>query len=615
MPPRKKKPPAASPAFAALSRSAATESTLSDIGAKPLSTTISQRELLLLDRAYLEELAAFGLESFWGFVTEVLFPDTWHLHYTEALHLELANAVQNRTYGSRQAFLLPRGHRKSYLLTIAYDAWLIARDPNIRILLVGARKETVGPFARLVRAIFEPGDPRFATFQRTYPHLVLQGRQSLRQTFQFTVPGRTAAYADPTFRATYIGVTGAGWRCDLLQLDDAIERRNVTSPEMSVSTGRKIRDLFPLVDKTGRYNWIDIRGTRWAYHDPYGPLIGEQHEDVNALLHDDEKLPPFDSYVRHALEDPNRLCEVCPPHIIAAHPHGHPDIEHGEPIAAPIWTKEMLTSEYDSFMTDPSLGESEFWHQYMNVCLAPSMQAIQPEWIRAIDRPNWPSAKRRVITIDAADKDHQRLGMGDYTCILFGEYDDEGRLLLTHGLRSNRWTRDDAIRQVMSYCRATSWWPHVFVKEKTTNDPSFTDWTRAFEGQTYYPHMVSATRPTNVAKYDWCVSAYQAPFQRGEILFGSAFPPDLLNRMRHEVVNLGQIKNDDAADALALFFYPGVRLAAPTSNPNRSAQWTPPPLCLYDHTPAPTTPFSISPVTNTVGPFSFTVPLGPEDSE
>jgi len=612
MSPRKRRRPTTDPAAIAITNAAATDSTLSEIGVKPMARAIAERELAMLDSALNEELAAWGRESFWGFVTDILFPDTWQQHYTEALHLELADALQNREYGSRKAFFLPRGSRKSYLLTIAYSAWLIIRDPNIRILLVGARKETVGPFNRLLRSIFEPDTPGFERFRACYPEFILQGRRSLSQTFQFTVPNRTVAYADPTVRATYIGVTGAGWRCDVLILDDAIERRNVTSPEMSVVTGRKIRDLFPLVDKTGRYNWIDLRGTRWAYHDPYGPIIGEYHDDVVALMRDDEKLPPFDTVVRHALEDPNRLCEVCPEHIVKAHPHGHPDLDAGEPIAAPVWTKEMILSEYDTYMTDPALGESEFWHQYMNVCLAPDLQAIKPEWIRSIDRPNWPAPKRRILALDAADKDNQRLGMGDYTCLLFGEFDDEGRLLITHGFRSNRWTRDEAIRTAISHCRATDWWPHIFVKEKATNDPSFTDWERAFTSQSRYPHIVPATRPTNVKKYDWCVSAYQAPFERGEILFGSAFPPDLLTRLRHEVINLGQIKNDDMADALALFFYPGVRLAATAPNPAQTAPWSPPPLCLYDYTPAPTTPFTFAPTTNKVGPFSFTV-TPPED--
>jgi hypothetical protein len=548
------------------------------------------REKQLLETTIVEEKRALAKENFWYFLTEVLFPHIWRDHYTDTLHLELCNELQNLQWGEEFWAFLRRKARKSYIINLADSWWRIVKDPNIRILMVGAREETVKPFARVMRSAFVKGAPGFEEFQRVFPDFVFPDSGShLRQAFQFTVPPRNKVLADPTLRATYLGVAGAGWRCDVLKYDDAVERRNVSHPEMSMKTLMQMMDLYPLLDDTGNYNMTMGAGTRWAYHDPYGYILGEvegEESNEDALRRLETKKMKV--MVRHALEDPERMCEHCPPHIVKAYPHHHPTMEpNGIPCDFPIHDYQSVMDDYDRYSKSPSLGESLFWHQLMNVCLSPKDQKIQKEWFITAPFPYWPVQKRRVLSIDSADKDLQKEGLGDWMVAIFGEFDDYGRLLLAWGLRSNKWTRKEFQKKVLAWCKLTDWWPNLVVKEKFGDGAGafLTDLGGMFMEHGHPVHLKVVTRGTrqgNVTKkLDWIIDNVQAPLEGAEVVFGRDFPPEIRRQAEHELTQLGMTKNDDVADTLAMFFIDGVRLKAHQRHAERPTQLQPPSLDLY----------------------------------
>jgi hypothetical protein len=541
-----------------------------------------------LAQAIKEEQRDLGRQSFWYFLTEILFPKVWQDHYTDTFHRDLCIDLQGLRQGEDLWAIVPRAHRKSFIITIAHSLWLIIKDPNIRILLVGAREETVKPFARMVINAFVAGTPGFEKFQEVYDDFVIHKRgRNVLQSFQFTHPNRTISLPDPTFRAAYLGVTGAGWRCDVLKFDDAIERRNVTSPEMSAKTMTQMLDLTPLIDVGSPYRNLIGVGTRWAYHDPYGRFIGEDFEQTGAF--DDviariREKGTTKVIVRHGLEDPHRMCEVCPKHVVEMCPHGHPSMEEdAEPIAFPVHTRETIMKEFERYLADPNLGESLFYHQWMNVCLAPSDQKLKAEWFQKVRETHFPSPRRRVIVLDDASKDYQSEGIGDYSVALFGEFDDEGRLMVLDGIRSNRWTKDQFIRQIISWCDRANWWPNIIAKEKVSVDSFLSDLKRQFQEYARPFHDKAITRPPHVKKFDWIVAALQGPFERCEVIFGGNCKPEIFERARHEGTTLAQSTHDDVIDALALFFAPEVRhVAAPRiASQTGLDNWRPPDMSLY----------------------------------
>lgn len=533
-----------------------------------------EREKRVLEAALFEEERALGRESFWYFITEIMYPEVWRNHYTLDFHKPIVDELQNLEQGQDIWLFLQREARKTYISNILHNIWLIIRDPNIRLLLVGAREETVKPFARLIMSAFRLGTPGFEKFQKLYPEFIVDGRgTTLRQAYQFTVPNRTATLADPTFRAAYLGVTGAGWRCDVLNFDDPIERRNVFTPEGSAKALGQMLDLLPLVDSTSAYQNIKGAGTRWAYHDPYGKLLGDSEESSDEA----EAMEKFKSrkakvIIRHAFEDLGRLCEHCPPHVTAQWPHGHPvspeTDENGVATCFPIHTRESLIDKLNKYRTNPTQGEALWFHQYQNVCMAPASQKFKSEWFDlVIDKPSWPVSKKAVIAIDSADKDFQKKGLGDWMVALMGDFDDYGRLCLRYGLRSNRWTRDEFLRHILAWCQGTNWWPRVVVKEKFGEDNFLTDVGNYFKNVFRPVHCHATTRPayqgTLIKKFDWIVETLQGPMERGEVIFGNSFPRELRERAKYEGTSLGQTSHEDVIDTISLFFATGIRPTVP----------------------------------------------------
>jgi hypothetical protein len=555
-----------------------------------------EREQSVLSRTLIEEERQLGRDSFWYFLTEILFPDIWKKHYTETLHKQMCDELQNLGWGEEFWAFLPRKRRKSYVITLAHGWWRIIRDPNIRILLVGAREETVKPFARVMRAAFIPGSPGFEKFQQLYSDFLFQDSNThLRQAFQFTVPCRNKILADPTFRAAYLGVAGAGWRCDLCAFDDPVERRNVAHAEMSMKALMQIMDLYPLLDDTGPYNMTTGAATRWAFHDPFGYILG----DVEGAEGNEDTLERLRNrrmkvMVRHALEDPNRSCEHCSPAIVAAYPHNHPTMQpDGISCDFPIHDWQSVQDDYQKYSKNPNLGESMFWHQLMNVCLSPKDQKFQKEWFPVADMVYWPLPKRRVVAIDSADKDFQKEGIGDWMVALFGEFDDYGRLLLVHGLRSNQWTRKEFQNRITAWCKASAWIPNIAVKEKFGDGQGsfLTDLERKFQEVGIYCHMMVASRGSSGGgsggggqtpkKLDWIVDCLQSPMEGYEVAFGRSFPEEIRKQAINELTQLGMTRYDDVADTMALFYVEGVRLMAAPKHGQTHVGWRPPSLDLY----------------------------------
>jgi hypothetical protein len=567
-----------------------------------------EREAALLSATLMEERRELFKASFWNAI-QMIYPDTWMDHYSEEFHQPICDEIQNIRRGEDLWLILFREARKSFLLTILRTIWRIVKDPNIRILLIGAREETVKPFARLILSAFVPGTPGFEGFQALFPdYLLAEKGRHLRQAFQFTHPLRTKTYADPTFRAAYLGVTGAGWRCDEMVFDDCIERRNVSTPEQASKAMRNMLDLFPLLDLNSPYRNILGAGTRWSYLDPYGRIIGEGSTEEMSI--EDAKEALLDRkikvMIRHALEVPGSTCSQCPTHVVAAYPHGEfaMDDEKAVPPSFPVHTRDMILGRFEEYKLDPDKGESLFYHQYGNICLSPRDQKFQREWFRTATYPCFQVNKRRVLAIDSADKDFALETGGDYMVALFGEFDDYGRLLLNYGLRSNAWTRKIFLNHIITWCKSTGWWPNIVVKEKVGEGGQYlTDIGKAFAEYQQTPRLKPVTRAgagQNVAKkMDHIVEALQAPLENGEIVFGSHFPPEILHRALEEGIKLGQVRHDDVVDTLSLFMAKGVRLEAVPQHGDAPEIPQPPELGLYDPDAQPGVVFDPGPLSPT----------------
>jgi hypothetical protein len=163
--------------------------------------------LEFMDEELRVQARELGLADLWFFATEVLWPDTSATHYHAPLHLPVCEWVGTDKKGARKLLLMPRGHRKTYLVTIAHAVWRVVRDKNVRIILVSALDDTAQHFCQMVKRQFQYNEH----FLSVFPEFRVKRDQQFGRTYDFTHPLRDAHnLIDPTFRSFYLGAPVAG---------------------------------------------------------------------------------------------------------------------------------------------------------------------------------------------------------------------------------------------------------------------------------------------------------------------------------------------------------------------------------------------------------------------
>lgn len=174
--------------------------------------------------------------------------------------------IRWRHYANRNRILIlaPRDHGKSF----TFAQWLplesIARNPNIRILLVRKTLDNAEKTLGNIKLILEENQDFRSVFgDLTGP------RWTQRQIYC----KRTANLIDPTIEAVGCGGSVTGNRADLIICDDIVD------PETSQTDGqrKKIREWFhgTLLELLEPHGRVVVIGTRKHFHDLYGHLIEE----------------------------------------------------------------------------------------------------------------------------------------------------------------------------------------------------------------------------------------------------------------------------------------------------------------------------------------------------
>lgn len=205
-------------------------------------------------------------ENLWFLINKVLFNTKVkgvditeaEYHYQEDLHQPLCDEVTIKAPpGCRKLFLLPRKHRKSYIVNVSLAVYLILNDPNIRILIVSAVDSNARRFLGIIKRIFQYNEG----IKKYFPEYHVPSDRKFGTTYEFVHPLRTLHHlGDPTVRATYLGSPMASGRCDVLIADDPIEKRHVTTTEQADKAIANFNDLIPIVDDTPQYNKIFVIG-------------------------------------------------------------------------------------------------------------------------------------------------------------------------------------------------------------------------------------------------------------------------------------------------------------------------------------------------------------------
>lgn len=199
-------------------------------------------------------------EDFNLFVQEVL-------GFDNAPHqVEWCRTLGNEMY-RKLVVAAPRGHSKTTTFSVNYPLWEIARNPNIRILLVSNADTQSQSFLREIKGRIER-DQEFVDFAGQ-----LKPDRPEKWTDKEIILKRTRTdIKDATISTVSVEGTILAKRADLIICDDLLNFENTRTPEQR----QKIHDwlalvLLPVLEpKTGR---LVVAGTVWQVGDLMEELL------------------------------------------------------------------------------------------------------------------------------------------------------------------------------------------------------------------------------------------------------------------------------------------------------------------------------------------------------
>lgn len=190
------------------------------------------------------------------------------------LHGDLCNwMVRNQQHRFKEV-LLPRGHFKSTIETIAHPiqialpgnylpTWPECLGPNVRILIAHETLEMSSKFLVSITAHFLSNPVLMGLFPECIP---IRTKQKINQS-ELELP-HSEIWNEPTFLAKGVGAKAQGIHCNYLKLDDLIgDKARDSKIEMLAA-----KDWFDGVKSffsTFAKDKLDLIGTRYGFEDLY----------------------------------------------------------------------------------------------------------------------------------------------------------------------------------------------------------------------------------------------------------------------------------------------------------------------------------------------------------
>jgi hypothetical protein len=183
----------------------------------------------------------------------------------ERVHLPMCRfVVQTRKPGGRRMMLMPRGHFKTTIWTIADSIQEVCLDPNIRILIVADTGTNASRFMREIQLHFE----RNELFRRIFSDIIPPNfNKALWNQYEMEVV-RKSISRDPTIDA--IGALGGSEsrHYHMIKADDLVTEKCIRSDVEMDKVTKWTSGLEPLLTNI-REDRIDFIGSRKKKGDTY----------------------------------------------------------------------------------------------------------------------------------------------------------------------------------------------------------------------------------------------------------------------------------------------------------------------------------------------------------
>jgi len=174
--------------------------------------------------------------------------------------------------GHRNRLLInvPPEHAKSTVLTVNYATYMIAMNPNIRIVIASQTQTRAKEFLYSIKQRLT--EPQWAKFHQVYGPPGGYKSTSDQWSQDRIYLERTSGEKDPTVQALGIGQQIYGTRADLIILDDIVTTTNAHEWEKQMNWLQKM-----VITRLGKNGKLIIAGTRVAATDFYKELRNPDH--------------------------------------------------------------------------------------------------------------------------------------------------------------------------------------------------------------------------------------------------------------------------------------------------------------------------------------------------
>jgi hypothetical protein len=189
--------------------------------------------------------------------------------WDDDLHDDLAAYLEKS--GKHKLILIPRGHLKSSIVTIAWTIQQLLRNPNTRVLIRNAVWDQSRRFLGQIQGYLE--DSELPTiFGAFHNAKVIWTKEECE------IAQRKVKKASPTIMTAGIETSLTGLHFDIIVDDDLVNDKNTSTKEQIQKVIDVYNDSFNLLDRGGQHVVI---GTRWNHKDLYGHILSTDTRSVN----------------------------------------------------------------------------------------------------------------------------------------------------------------------------------------------------------------------------------------------------------------------------------------------------------------------------------------------
>lgn len=408
--------------------------------------------------------------------------------------------------------LWPRNSFKSSVFDIAYAAWLIAKNPDIRILVCSETAKQAQEFVEKSKEIIDSEWYR----ERFGIH---RGKKWRQGSFVSALRTRSEI-KEPTLQATGVGEVRTGMHWDFVIMDDVCSQENTRTPEAVEALwfwfGETLAQLDPGC-------WLLVIGTLHHYADIY------------CRIQKDTKMRELFEFSVHAWCDP--ISE-------------EPEIDRGEKLFFPGRLTRRYVAAQKAFMP-PRL----FACFYLNRPQAGSQQLFKPEYFHVIGEEDIPSAVWTYIFTDFAFiAEEKKKGKADRTCFWVVSL-DVNRYAYVRDFYVGRWKPSDSVRIL---CDIWNRYSHLNMKgvtvEDTTHNEILMGVLEEVRRQTFiHPKIIPISGRSQEIK-DIRIEGVEPKFRRGEMYFSAELKAQHIRKwkpMIDEMTEWPFSKHDDIPDAIS----------------------------------------------------------------